>query len=60
MKEEFGLQYEYAENAEGINATGRKPYYYSLNKRASLFGYQPSLTSLEGIIYEAKHILGSQ
>lgn len=60
MKEEFGLQYEYAENAEGINATGRKPHYYSLNKRASLFGYQPSLTSLEGIIYEAKNIFGSQ
>ena len=60
MKEEFGLQYEYAENAEGINSTGRKPYYYSLNKRASLFGYQPSLTSLEGIIYEAKNIFGSK
>ncbi len=59
MKEEFGLQYEYAENAEGINATGRKPHYYSLNKRASQFGYQPSLTSLEGIIYEAKHIFTS-
>jgi nucleoside-diphosphate-sugar epimerase len=60
MKEEFGLQYEYTENDIGVNATGRKPYYYSLNKRASQFGYQPSLTSLEGIIYEAKYIFGSQ
>jgi nucleoside-diphosphate-sugar epimerase len=60
MKAKFGLQYEYAENAEGINATGLKPNYYSLNKRASLFGYQPSLTSLEGIIYEAKNIFGSK
>jgi len=60
MRENFGLQYKYVENADGVNATGRKPYYYSLNKRASQFGYQPSLTSLEGIIYEAKHIFGSQ
>jgi len=57
FKDEFGLQYEYEENAAGVNATGRKPHYYSLNKRASQFGYQPSLTSLEGVIYEAKHIL---
>jgi nucleoside-diphosphate-sugar epimerase len=60
MKKEFGLQYEYAENVSGVNATGQKPNYYSLNKRASQFGYQPSLTSLEGIIYEAKLIFDPQ
>jgi nucleoside-diphosphate-sugar epimerase len=59
FKDEFGLQFEYEENAIGVNATGRKPHYYSLNKRASQFGYQPSFTSLEGVIFEAKHILAS-
>jgi hypothetical protein len=59
FKVEFGLQYQYEESAISVNATGRKPHYYSLNKRASQFGYQPSLTSLEGLIYEAKHILAS-
>jgi nucleoside-diphosphate-sugar epimerase len=58
FKDEFGLQYQYEENAIGVNATGRKPHYYSLNKRASQFGYQPSFTSLEGIIYEAKSVVG--
>lgn len=59
FKDEFGLQYQYEENAIGVNATGQKPHYYSLNKRAAQFGYQPSLTSLEGLIYEARHILDS-
>ena len=35
-----------------INATGNKPHYYSLNTRASDFGYQPSLTSLQGVVKE--------
>lgn len=54
FKDEFGLQYQYEKNVIGVNATGRKPYYYSLNKRASQFGYQPSLTSLEGVIFETQ------
>ena len=54
IKENFGLKYEFQENAEVVNATGQKPHYYSLNKRASQFGYQPSFTSPDGIIHEAK------
>jgi nucleoside-diphosphate-sugar epimerase len=57
MQEKFGLQYEITAATTSINATGGKPHYYSLNKRAADFGYQPSLTSLEGILRETKSIL---
>ena len=48
MKDEFRLRYEITEASASVNATGSKPHYYSLNMRADDFGYQPSLTSLEG------------
>lgn len=57
MHEKFGLRYEIAEASASVNATGSKPYYYSLNTRAADFGYQPSLTSLEGVLQESKSIL---
>jgi len=47
LQAKFGLQYEVVHTAAGVNATGTKPYYYSLNKQAEYFGYQPGLTSLE-------------
>jgi len=53
MQEKFGLRYEVTDAIAGVNATGSKPHYYSLNKRAADFGYQPALTSLEGILQEA-------
>lgn len=56
MQERFGLKFEITEGAS-VNATGRKPHYYSLNTRAADFGYQPSLTSLEGVLQEAEAIL---
>jgi len=56
MQEKFGLQYEIADSA-GINATGSKVHYYSLNTRAADFGYQPSFTSLEGIEQEVQAIM---
>ncbi len=46
MQAKFGLQYELTTNAAGVNATGSKPHYYSLNKRAEDFGYIPKFTSL--------------
>ena len=52
MQEKFGLRYEITGTSASVNATGGKPYYYSLNTRAAAFGYQPALTSLEGIIKE--------
>jgi nucleoside-diphosphate-sugar epimerase len=57
MQSEFGLRYEITEGSAGINATGSKPQYYSLNTRAAEFGYAPSLTSLEGILIETRALL---
>lgn len=57
MQSKFGLQYEVMETEAGINATGNKPHYYSKNKRAADFGYEPALTSLEGVIQEASLML---
>ena len=57
MHDEFGLRYEISEDSSVVNATGKKPYYYSLNTRAADFGYQPALTSLEGILREVEAYL---
>jgi hypothetical protein len=43
-----------------VNATGDKPHYYSLNTRAAEFGYQPTLTSLEGIVQELQMIYSDE
>lgn len=57
MQDHFGLRYEISGAAAGVNATGAKPHYYSLNKRAANFGYKPALTSLEGVLMETEAIL---
>ena len=57
MQEEFGLQHETVQTGAGVNATGGKPHYYSLNTRAAEFGYLPTLTSLRGVLKEASAIL---
>jgi nucleoside-diphosphate-sugar epimerase len=54
MQEKFGLRYEVTDENAGVNATGGKPHYYSLNTRASDFGYFPKLTSLEGLLIECE------
>jgi nucleoside-diphosphate-sugar epimerase len=60
MQARFGLRYEIADGAAGIvNATGAKPHYYSLNRQAAELGYQPMLTSEEGIAAESAIILGA-
>lgn len=57
MQRQFGLRYEIAEAPAAVNATGIKPHYYSLNRRAVDFGYIPTKTSIEGILEEARVIL---
>jgi nucleoside-diphosphate-sugar epimerase len=57
MQEKFGLQYEIISTAAGVNATGNKPHYYSLNTKAADFGYQPTKTSLQGIVQESMTLL---
>lgn len=59
MAERFGLCYEVVSdtNAAHINATGTKPHYYSLNRKAYEFGYQPVWSSLECILMEVSALL---
>ena len=57
MHQQFGLRYEIIDGASGVNATGGKPYYYSLNKKAMQFGYQPKFSSLTGISNELEAYL---
>ena len=57
MQEMFGLQHVTVQTCAGVNSTGGKPYYYSLNTRAVEFGYLPTLTSLRGVLQEASAIL---
>ena len=57
MQEKFGLHYTIYETTAGINATGIKPNYYSLNTSAAGFGYKPTMTSLAGVLLEATALL---
>lgn len=56
MQERFGLNYEIRNGPAGINATGAKMNYFSVNKRATQFGYIPSIGSLEGVLAEVSLI----
>lgn len=60
MQEQFGLRYEVTEANVAFNATGGKPHYYSLNRRAGDFGYMPTLSSLGGVLQEANRMLQQQ
>lgn len=57
MQESFGLQYEFVENSLHINATGSKPNYFTLNRRAADFGYEPSKTALEAVMQELHAVM---
>lgn len=57
MQKKFGLQYKITEATAGVNATGRKSHYYSVNTRAADFGFQPNFTSLQGVLQESQRVL---
>jgi nucleoside-diphosphate-sugar epimerase len=57
MQQRFGLKYEPVQGFCALNATGRKSNYCSLSRRLQEFGYQPQLSSLEGVLMEASSIL---
>jgi len=57
MQSHFGLQYQLVPTSVGINATGKKPYYYSQNKRALKFGYVPLFSSLDCLLLEMESTL---
>ncbi len=53
MNERFGLRFEVSNAPAGVNATGVKMNYFSNNRRAEVFGYVPSKTSLDSVLNEA-------
>ena len=57
MHRQLELRFEIVEDSVVINATGVKTHYYSLNTRASKYGYVPQLTSIEGVIKESEILL---
>ena len=57
MEENFTLKYEVINTGASVNAFGSKPYYYSLNKKAEGFGYNPSLSSVDALLLETRKIL---
>lgn len=57
LSQRFGLRYETLESKSYLIATGMKPQYFSLNRRASAFGYAPKWGSVEGVLDEAGHLL---
>lgn len=57
MQVHFGLSYETMAKPPHVNATGNKPYYYSLNTHAAEFGYKPSLSALDTVLHESRKIL---
>ena len=54
MKEKFGLAYEVSVMPVGVNATGLKINYFSKNRRAGMFRYEPSMNSLESVLTEVR------
>jgi nucleoside-diphosphate-sugar epimerase len=56
LQEVFNLKYSLLVPKAGVGTTGQKPCYYSLNRRASSYGYAPKFTSLEGIL-KSIHII---
>ncbi len=59
MNKEFGLLYEVRKSPVGVNATGTKVNYYSKNNRAAIYGYKPSMGSLETVIHEAQKAINA-
>ncbi|MCL5886994.1 MAG: NAD(P)-dependent oxidoreductase [Actinobacteria bacterium] len=57
FSERYGLEYEIVGAASPQGATGLKPNYYSLNRRAETIGYSPSRTSIETLCDETEALL---
>jgi nucleoside-diphosphate-sugar epimerase len=56
MNDRYGMDYEIRCATAGINATGAKMNYTSINRRAQKYGYHPSRTALATVIYEVEKI----
>ncbi|MOA28013.1 hypothetical protein D3C78_1489260 [compost metagenome] len=58
LGKEYSLEYEFQSSFVSVNATGEKVNYYSLNKAAGSFGYEPCFTSIEGLLFEIERVQG--
>jgi nucleoside-diphosphate-sugar epimerase len=58
MKQRYGLIVQFSETRTGLNATGTKKNYFSINRAAEKFGYMPKKTSLETIVQEFDAFIG--
>jgi nucleoside-diphosphate-sugar epimerase len=59
LQDRFGLVYAIAHDHPDMSATGYKPCYYSLNRRAGRFGYAPKFSSVSGVLDAAAAMLGA-
>ena len=58
FKDRYGLEYRLINCSTGLNATGSKKNYYSINYLAhKIFGYMPRNTALEVVLQQAKSFL---
>ena len=58
MQQHFGLRYQMGlAPADVPSATGAKPHYYSLSRRAADLGYQPTQSSADNLVEEATALL---
>lgn len=57
LQSTFGLKYLLQRTDDSISGNSTKSHYYSRSRRAAEFGYNPQLTSLQGIVREAKQLL---
>jgi len=57
LSKNFGLQYEVSKIEIGMQPTGNKLNYYSLNRRAAHFGYEPEYNSLESLLLQVKNFI---
>jgi len=56
MQQNFGLRYELQSAPSGVNATGFKKNYFSLNRKAAIYGYKPERSALEIILHQVSHL----
>ena len=57
MSKKYGLNYIVDHSLSATNATGMKNNYYSKNKGAKFYGYEPVYEALETVIIESDKVL---
>jgi hypothetical protein len=60
LQKNFNFNYKISDGHFGLNATGIKKHYYSLNHGASQFGYEPLFTALDCVTQEIEIYLNKK